>query len=119
MFTVNPKFKSKLMKVRVPVVTAKPKAAEKVPKQVQEDRRVLVEAAIVRIMKTRQVRTTVCSVLCVGAFCFALCNEFDLFFFSRPDSLFVFHTPCRPLNIMTSWLRLVGSFLRGFYRPRV
>jgi cullin 3 len=118
-FTVNPKFKSKLMKVRVPVVTAKPKAAEKVPKQVQEDRRVLVEAAIVRIMKTRQVRTTVCSVLCVGAFCFALCNEFDLFFFSRPDSLFVFHTPCRPLNIMTSWLRLVGSFLRGFYRPRV
>ena len=54
-FTVNPKFKSKLMKVRVPVVTAKPKTAQKVPKQVQEDRRVLVEAAIVRIMKTRQV----------------------------------------------------------------
>jgi len=52
-FTVNPKYKSKLIRVRVPLVTVKQKAKASVPKSVQEDRRQLVEAAIVRIMKTR------------------------------------------------------------------
>lgn len=54
-FTVNEKFKSKLMKVRVPLVTVKQKTKAEVPKAVQEDRRQLVEAAVVRIMKTRMV----------------------------------------------------------------
>lgn len=52
-FTINEKFKSKLMKVRVPLVTIKAKTKAEVPKAVQEDRRQLVEAAVVRIMKTR------------------------------------------------------------------
>ena len=55
-FTINEKFKSKLMKVRVPLVTVKQKTKAEVPKAVQEDRRQLVEAAVVRIMKTRTVR---------------------------------------------------------------
>ena len=54
-FTINEKFKSKLMKVRVPLVTIKAKTKAEVPKAVQEDRRQLVEAAVVRIMKTRTV----------------------------------------------------------------
>jgi len=52
-FVINPKYKSKLVKVRVPLVIVKSKTKAEVPKAVQEDRRQLVEAAVVRIMKTR------------------------------------------------------------------
>merc|ERR1711871_1435372 len=52
-FTVNNRFKSKTFKVRVPLVTLKNKRKAAVPAAVQEDRRILLEAAIVRIMKAR------------------------------------------------------------------
>lgn len=52
-FVINPKYKSKLVKVRVPLVIVKSKTKAEVPKAVQEDRRQLIEAAVVRIMKTR------------------------------------------------------------------
>jgi cullin 3 len=84
-FTVNAKFKSKMMKVRVPLVTVKSKTKAEVPKAVQEDRRQLVEAAVVRIMKTR----TVSHYSYILNICFSIC----CWFFSRPSCLLhTFHT---------------------------
>lgn len=99
-FTVNPKFRSKLTKVRVPLVTAKTKSAEQVPKQVEDDRRVLVEAAIVRIMKTRQVgafltrllprfsclKTHVADLYCTFIYVFVFNFHFTFAFCTCPDS---------------------------------
>ena len=55
-FAVNDDFRSKLYRVKVLLVSLKSKSAgpEKLPPQVEEDRRHLVEASIVRIMKTRK-----------------------------------------------------------------
>ena len=56
LFAVNDDFKSKLYRVKVLLVSLKSKSAgpEKLPPQVEEDRRHLVEASVVRIMKTRK-----------------------------------------------------------------
>ncbi|OQR80766.1 Cullin family protein [Achlya hypogyna] len=60
-FTVNHEYKSKLHKVRIPLVSLKDSSGEAAPAQtdelpstVAEDRKHLIEAAIVRIMKTRK-----------------------------------------------------------------
>ena len=58
-FTVNTRFTSKLKRVRIPLVAARDsvpldEAPTGVPRAVEEDRRHLVEANIVRIMKTRK-----------------------------------------------------------------
>lgn len=57
MLELNPQFKSKSLRVRVPLVALKDggaAAAATLPAAVQEDRRHLVEASIVRIMKARK-----------------------------------------------------------------
>ena len=55
-FTFNAAFKSKMKRVRVTLVAHKETdgSSTAVPAPVQEDRRHLIEAAIVRIMKTRK-----------------------------------------------------------------
>ena len=56
-FALNPTFKNNLIKIKIPVATQKEnKAVEKseVSEKVDEDRRHMVEAAIVKIMKTRR-----------------------------------------------------------------
>ncbi|CAM9533464.1 unnamed protein product [Chrysoparadoxa australica] len=57
-FSFNTEFTSKLKRVRVPLVSMKEtsgaQGAEALPASVEEDRRHLIEAAIVRIMKTRK-----------------------------------------------------------------
>jgi len=56
-FTLNQDFKSKLLRVRIPLVAHKetsPMGSQAIPAPVMEDRRHLIEAAIVRIMKTRK-----------------------------------------------------------------
>jgi cullin 3 len=56
-FTVNADYSSKLKRVKVPLVSAKDTASaslDAVPEAVDEDRRHLVEASIVRIMKARR-----------------------------------------------------------------
>ena len=57
-FTFNTKYNPELMRVRIPLVSSRApskqaKAAE-VPKQVENDRKHLIEATIVRIMKARK-----------------------------------------------------------------
>eukprot|EP00744_Colponema_vietnamica_P001479 GILI01002448.1.p1 GENE.GILI01002448.1~~GILI01002448.1.p1 ORF type:complete len:735 (+),score=195.81 GILI01002448.1:139-2343(+) len=53
--TVNIAFTSKLLRVKVPLVTLKENiASADVPEPVEEDRKHLIEAAIVRIMKSRR-----------------------------------------------------------------
>jgi len=58
-FTFNEDFTSKLKRVKVPLVSAKETSVglvgDELPAGVEEDRRHLVEAAIVRIMKARKV----------------------------------------------------------------
>eukprot|EP00613_Pedinella_sp_CCMP2098_P033057 CAMPEP_0171731480 /NCGR_PEP_ID=MMETSP0991-20121206/28962_1 /TAXON_ID=483369 /ORGANISM="non described non described, Strain CCMP2098" /LENGTH=829 /DNA_ID=CAMNT_0012326513 /DNA_START=87 /DNA_END=2577 /DNA_ORIENTATION=- len=56
-FTFNHEFTSKLKRVKIPLVSAKETsvASEALPPAVEEDRRHLVEASIVRIMKSRKV----------------------------------------------------------------
>ena len=56
-YSINPQFKYNLHKIRVPVAHAKEnKNAEKieVSEKVDEDRRHMVEATIVKVMKTRR-----------------------------------------------------------------
>jgi cullin 3 len=54
-FTFNADFKSKFHRVRIPMVANKETtSAAVVPAPVEEDRRHLIEAAIVRIMKARK-----------------------------------------------------------------
>jgi len=55
-FTFNEEFTSKLKRVKVPLVSAKEAVSigDTVPEAVDEDRRHLVEASIVRIMKSRR-----------------------------------------------------------------
>jgi cullin 3 len=58
-FKVNIKYSSKLKRVRVPLVAMKeagahPDSSDKVPAAVEEDRRHLCEATVVRIMKARK-----------------------------------------------------------------
>ena len=53
-FAFNCDFKSKMVRVRVPLIQPKESSKVQVPESVQEDRRHLIEAAIVRIMKTRK-----------------------------------------------------------------
>ena len=58
-FKVNASFSSKLKRVRVPLVAMKeagalPDSSDKVPPAVEEDRRHLCEATVVRIMKARK-----------------------------------------------------------------
>ena len=54
-FSVNKGFKSKQFRIRIPLVTMRSSTREyAVPKKVLEDRRHAIEAAIVRVMKTRQ-----------------------------------------------------------------
>ena len=53
-FKFNAHFKSKFFRVKVPLVSLRAKASKaEVPAPVQEDRRHLIEAAVVRIMKAR------------------------------------------------------------------
>lgn len=56
MFSFNAEFKSKLYRVRIPLVSQKEtkSTTDAVPEPVAEDRKHLIEAAIVRIMKTRK-----------------------------------------------------------------
>ncbi len=61
-FRLNPDFKSKLFRVRIPLVTISKSSSSSssggrghaIPKAVQQDRRHAIEAAIVRVMKTRK-----------------------------------------------------------------
>lgn len=60
-FTFNGEFTSKLKRMKVPLVSAKevqvseePTEGDAIPSAVEEDRRHLIEAAIVRIMKARR-----------------------------------------------------------------
>ena len=56
-FTVNNEYTSKAYRVKVPLVSSRENLdgrAPSVPEQVEEDRRHLIEAAIVRIMKARK-----------------------------------------------------------------
>ena len=62
-FELNDNFTSKLLRVKVPLISAKDRSFQHnqhqqqnlgVPETVQEDRKYLIEAAIVRIMKTRK-----------------------------------------------------------------
>ena len=57
-FTVNTEFTHKMRRINVPLISPKevtPIESARVPETVEEDRRHLVEAAIVRIMKARRV----------------------------------------------------------------
>jgi cullin 3 len=54
---LNPDFKSRLMKFKIPLLSAKDqvgKETTKINENLSEDRRHMVEATIVRIMKTRK-----------------------------------------------------------------
>ena len=57
-FTFNAKYNPELTRVRIPLVSSrapsKQSKAQEVPKQVENDRKHLIEAAIVRIMKARK-----------------------------------------------------------------
>jgi len=55
-FTFNSEFKSKLFKVKIPVPVVKQNDAEKAAtqKQINEDRKFVIEAAVVRTMKARR-----------------------------------------------------------------
>jgi cullin 3 len=60
-FTFNAEFTSKLKRIKVPLISVKEvvpteeeAAGDSLPSTVEEDRRHLVEAAIVRIMKSRK-----------------------------------------------------------------
>lgn len=55
-FTFNGEYSSKLKRVKIPLVSAKETSvvSEDIPQPVEEERRLLIEAAIVRIMKARK-----------------------------------------------------------------
>mmetsp|Transcript_663 Transcript_663/g.868 ORF Transcript_663/g.868 Transcript_663/m.868 type:complete len:762 (-) Transcript_663:538-2823(-) len=59
-FTFNRGFKSKVKRVRIPLISSRssknalPSAPTEVPAEVEEDRKHLIEAAVVRIMKARK-----------------------------------------------------------------
>jgi len=59
-FTFNNGFKSKIRRVRIPLISSRstktqaPTKTGEIPREVQEDRKHLIEAAIVRIMKARK-----------------------------------------------------------------
>lgn len=56
-FFLNPEFKSKLYRVKVPVLAKKDKdmtADIEVPEIVEDDRKHMIEASIVKVMKTRR-----------------------------------------------------------------
>ena len=47
-------FKSKLYKVKIPLIAARESTTTTLPASVEEDRRHLIEASIVRVMKARK-----------------------------------------------------------------